>query len=254
MTTQSETLQIVGPKNTFPEVSLIEPTQSGYLLLAIEVDHRPPIGFFVESGWKKKLLAQLKSFSIALAKSDDVLDASVFKALIVPPGRGAFLKKRPDVKIAKFDVVMLVEFNTINAARNYQNSPEWVALMADAKENAHNVMCISASNARRIGPVDHSTNGVFLFNYFYADSLDINLQVWNYTAGWFQDQTGLDNSTVLLPDETTQVPYTIINHCRWDRLRNILPALLFNRSFKPFVLNNFEQNNTAATPILYQLA
>ena len=90
MTTQSETLQIVGPKNTFPEVSLIEPTQSGYLLLAIEVDHRPPIGFFVESGWKKTLLAQLKSFSIALAKSDDVLDASVFKALIVPPGRGAF--------------------------------------------------------------------------------------------------------------------------------------------------------------------
>jgi hypothetical protein len=84
--------------------------------------------------------------------------------------------------------------------------------------------------------------------------LDINLQVWNYTAGWFQDQTGLDNSTVLLPDEANQVPYTIINHCRWDGLRNILPALLFNRSFKPFVLNNFEQNNTAAIPVLYKLA
>ena len=49
MTTQGETLQIVGPKNTFPVVSLIEPTQFGYLMLAIEVDHRPPIGFFVES-------------------------------------------------------------------------------------------------------------------------------------------------------------------------------------------------------------
>jgi hypothetical protein len=35
MATQGETLQIVGPKNTFPAVSLIEPTQSGYLLLAI---------------------------------------------------------------------------------------------------------------------------------------------------------------------------------------------------------------------------
>jgi hypothetical protein len=33
-----------------------------------------------------------------------------------------------------------------------------------------------------------------------------------------------------------------------------LPALLFNRSFKPFVLNNFEQNNTAAIPVLYKLA
>lgn len=254
MTTQGETLQIVGPKNTFPAVSLIEPTQSGYLMLAIEVDHRPPIGFFVESGRKKKLLAQLKTFTMALAQSDDVLDANVFKASIIPPGRGAFLKKRPDVKIAKFDVVLLIEFKTVDAAKNYQYTPEWVKLMADSKENSHNIMCISASNTRRIGAVDHKRNGVFLFNYFYADSLDINLQVWNYTAGWFQDQTNLDNSTVLLPDETAQVPYTIINHCRWDNLSDILPALLFNRSFKPFVLNNFEQNNTAAMPILYKLA
>lgn len=149
---------------------------------------------------------------------------------------------------------MLIEFKTVDAARHFQYTPEWDSLVADARENAHNVMCISASNTRRIGPVDHSRNGVFLFNYFYADSLDINLQVWNYTAGWFQDQTGLDNSTVLLPDEANQVPYTIINHCRWDGLRNILPALLFNRSFKPFVLSNFEQNNTAAIPVLYKLA
>ncbi|MDG1457934.1 MAG: hypothetical protein P8Q92_08630 [Pseudoprimorskyibacter sp.] len=53
MTKQGETLQIVGPKNTFPEVSLIEPAQSGYLMLAIEIDHRPPIGFFLESRRKK---------------------------------------------------------------------------------------------------------------------------------------------------------------------------------------------------------
>ena len=254
MTKQSDSLKIVGPKNTFPEVELIEPAQSGYLMLGIEIDHRPPIGFFLESRRKKHVLGRLKSFANTLAKNTDVLDASVFKALIVPPGRGEFLKKRPDVKIAKYDVVMLVEFKTVEAARDYQNTREWLALVADAKENSHNIMCISASNTRRIGPVDHSTNGVFLFNYFFADSLDINLQVWNYTAGWFQDQTGLDNSTVLLPDGTIQVPYTIINHCRWDRLRNILPALLFNRTFKPFVLNNFEQNNTAANPILYRLA
>ena len=86
MTTQGGTLQIVGPKNTFPAVSLIAPTQSGYLLLAVEVDHRPPIGFFVESRCKKKLLAQLKNFTTALAESDDVIDASVFKAIIVPQG------------------------------------------------------------------------------------------------------------------------------------------------------------------------
>ncbi len=254
MTERDKPLQIVGPKNKFPEVSLMEPVQSGYLLLAMEIDHRPPIGFFVESGRKKRLLSTLKTLARNWAANDDVLDATVFKALIIPPGRGTFLKKRPNVKIARFDVVMLVEFKTVQAAKDFQNTPEWAAILAETKEKSHSVMSIAASNTRRIGPVNHAADGVFLFNYFYADSLSVNLQVWNYTAGWFQDQTGLDNSTVLLPDEATKVPYTIFNHCRWDRLRDILPALLFNRSFKPFVLDNFEHNNTAAIPILYQLA
>ena len=254
MNKPGEALQIVGPKNKFPEVTLIEPAKSGYLLLAIEVDHRPPIGFFIESGRKKRLLSRLKAFAKSLETNDAVLDATVFKALIIPPGRGAFLKKRPQVQIAKFDVVLLVEFKSSDAAQDYQDTPEWAALLKDAKAMSHAVMHIAASNTRRIGPVDHSTNGVFLFNYFYADSLDLNLQVWNYTAGWFQDQTGLDNSTVLLPEAASDIPYTIINHCRWDGLRDILPALLFNRTFKPFVLNNFESNNTAAMPVLYQLA
>ena len=31
-------LQIVGPKNTFPKVALVDPTNSGYLLFALEID------------------------------------------------------------------------------------------------------------------------------------------------------------------------------------------------------------------------
>lgn len=254
MTKMHETLQIVGPKNIFPEVSLIEPTTSGYLLLGAEVDRRPPIGFFLTSRRKKRLLGKLKTLAEQLAGRDDVFDATVFKALIIPPGRGAFLKKRPNVKVAKFDVVLLVEFENVEAAKAYQDTPAWNSLLQYTRETSRNFVDLTASNTRRIGPVNHATDGVFLFNYFYADSLDINLQVWNYTAGWFQDQTGLDNSTVLLPQNPGVVPYTIINHCRWDSLRNILPAILFNTSFKPFVLDNFEQNNTAAIPILYKLA
>lgn len=254
MSEKANTLRIVGPKNQFPEVSLIEPTQSGYLLLAAEVDHRPPIGFFIQSRRKTQLIQSLKTLLQTLRNSDEVIDASIFKALLVPPGRGAFLDKRPGVEIARFDVVMLVEFTSIELAQRYGNTLEWKNILAFAKDNARKTINITTSNTRRIGPVDHSTQGVFLFNYFYADSLDLNLQVWNYTAGWFQDQTGLDNSTVLLPQDSTEVSYTIINHCRWDRLRDIIPALLFNKSFRPFVLDNFEANNTAAIPILYQLA
>ena len=90
--------------------------------------------------------------------------------------------------------------------------------------------------------------------FFYADQVKQNLQVWEYTAGWFEDQTGLNNSTLILPDQVNEGSYKIVNHCRWDRLIDILPSLIFKRSFKEFVLNNFEANNVAAMPILYRLA
>jgi hypothetical protein len=254
MIDQNDVLKIVGPKDQFPEVTLIEPVQSGYVMLALEVDHRPPIGFFLQSRRKTRLLQDLKTLAQTLCTQRDVLDATVFKALIVPPGRGAFLKKHPHVAIARFDVVMLIEFVTIDAADHFKTTQLWTDALAMADQNARHSVNITASNTRHIGPVDHTRDGVFLFNYFYADSVDLNLKVWNYTAGWFQDQTGLDNSTVLLPRDASILPYTLINHCRWDSLRDILPALLFNKSFKPFVLDNFEQNNTAAIPILYKLA
>ena len=122
-------------------------------------------------------------------------------------------------------------------------------------------MVVVGSNTRRIAPkgdVDHTKDGEFLFNYFIADQLEQNLKIWEYTAGWFSDQTGLDNSTLIVPEademDPEACPHSVINHCRCDSLKDILPSLLFKRSFKTFVLNNFEANNTAATPILYRLA
>ena len=252
--TQENTLEIVGPRDLFPEVTLVQPLSSGYLMLALEVDHRPTFGFFFPSARKRRLIDDLKTFSFQLRENSSVLEATVFKALLIPPGRGAILKKRPEVEIARFDVVLLIEFENLEMAESFKVSPQWIEALASATARARKSITIAASNVRRIGSVDHTRDGVFLFNYFYADSLELNLKVWNYTAGWFQDQTGLDNSTVFLPENTPGLSYTIINHCRWDRLGDILPELLFNRTFRPFVLANFERNNTAAMPVLYRLA
>jgi hypothetical protein len=248
------TFQIVGPKNAFPKVTLVDPSNSGYLLLALEIDRRPPIGFFIESQIKKKILSKLKSDVVNLRNNSKVIDATVFKAMIIPPGRGAFLKKRPSIEIAKFDVVMLIEFDTHESVKEFQKSLEWQNMEETYKSETKKSLTVTGVNVRRIGPVDHSKKGVFLFNYFYADQVKQNLQVWEYTAGWFQDQTGLDNSTLILPDQVNENSYKIINHCRWDHLINILPSLIFKKSFKEFVLNNFEANNVAAMPILYRLA
>ena len=105
-----------------------------------------------------------------------------------------------------------------------------------------------------IGPVDHTRDGVFLFNFFYADSLAQNLGIWEYTAGWFVDQTGLDNSCPLAPEPEQNSDYTVINHCRWDHLRQIRPSFLFKPSFKTYIEANFNANQTAPIPILYTLA
>ena len=76
-----------------------------------------------------------------------------------------------------------------------------------------------------------------------------------YTAGWFQDQTGLDNSTVLRPLDPAQSTggYSLVNHCRWDRLRDVLPALVLKPSFRTFVLHTFAEHRTAPHPVLYRL-
>ena len=51
---KENTFQIVGPKNIFHKVTLVDPSNSGYLLFALEIDRRPSIGFFIESQLKKK--------------------------------------------------------------------------------------------------------------------------------------------------------------------------------------------------------
>jgi hypothetical protein len=66
----------------------------------------------------------------------------------------------------------------------------------------HDTRAIALARGAR-APVDHHRQEVFLFNYFYADRTHLNLAAWQYTAGWFADQTGLDDSTVLPPDPTS---------------------------------------------------
>jgi hypothetical protein len=103
-----------------------------------------------------------------------------------------------------------------------------------------------------IAPVDHRRQGVFLFNYFSAKDVESNLFAWQYTARWFQDQPGLDNSTVLQPLGGDRA-YTLVNHCRWERMRDVLPSLVFKRSFRDFVLRVFDDNAVAPRPILYRV-
>jgi hypothetical protein len=75
---------------------------------------------------------------------------------------------------------------------------------------------MTARNARRIGDVDTTRQGLFLFNHFAADDTGVMLQLWDYLAGWYVVETGLDNSVALAPMEGEKSDYAIVNWARWE--------------------------------------
>ena len=246
-------LRIVNAELRFPRVDLIEPSASRFIHIAAEIESRPP--FLPDSGAKKQVLAKAKEACTRLAREPGVRDATVFTATLVPPGLGKYARQRADrLHIARFDLAVLIECDNEETVQRVQRHPAYEAMQRAIVQAASYVHAITATNPRRMGAVDHKRPGVFLFNHFAADDLAQNLAVWDYTAGWFEVETGLDNSTVLLPDDPAKSQYSIINHCRWDRLRDVLPSLLFKKTFHSYVLDNFAANNVAAMPILYRLA
>jgi hypothetical protein len=250
-----DTMNVVNPDQHFRKVSLVEPTGHFYLQIAAEVDQSILPVFFTTSDKKKRLLKLCKQFCEAIEPTKEIVSAVVFKARIIPPGRGKFVDHLENkVHIARFDVAILIESTTLEGLEGIRNSGEFRRLYAEIEKASTFTHMILATNAKQINPVDHHTQGVFLFNYFYADSVKQNLDIWEYTAGWFQQETGLDNSTVLLPMDPQKSAYAIINHCRWNGLADILPSLIFKRSFKTYVLDNFFANHVAAMPVLYRLA
>lgn len=249
----SSGLTIVHTHLQFPTVSLAEPSPSVFIHLAAEIDSRP--AFLPSSRIKKKTVARCKELCAQLQARREGVGAWVFKAIFIPPGKGEFIEQRKHVvHVARFDLAVLIECESHDIARQVQALPNYNTLLYAISDSASFVHQITATNIRRIAPVDHSRQGVFLFNYFFADHVEQNLAVWNYTAGWLQAETGLDNSTVLLPVDATESKYSMINHCRWDALGQILPSLIFKNSFRSYVLANFAANNVAAMPILYRLA
>ncbi|MFC4950009.1 hypothetical protein [Pseudonocardia sp. GCM10023141] len=236
--------------DSWTRVRLVEPSTSGFVHVgAGSGSWRLPL--VLPSGRRRTIVALMREAATILRHDPRVLRADVFHAILRPPGRsdGA----GPDTPDADFDAVLLVETTTVADASELRGGAVIAGLLTDLQSTAASTLVFAGSNPRRIGTVDHDRQGVLLFNYFSAEDVTSNLFAWQYTAGWFQDQTGLDNSTVLQPVEPGAVPYTLVNHCRWDRLRDIVPALVFKRSFRAFVLRVLSENQVDPRPILYRL-
>jgi hypothetical protein len=248
-------IKIVNEHLKFPKVTLKKPLKKGFILISAEVDKRT--SFWGESKLKKALIKKIKALSLKLKEEDHVLDITLFKASLFPPGRnGGYLKKaRKKNQIHdRYDVTLLIELESLSHIEKIVDSTIYTSILKVFDELSFFYFVYIAENIKRIANVDHKKKGVFLFNFFVAKDKNQNLRIWEYTAGWFQDQTSLDNSTLFSSIDTKRNLYSVINHCRWDSFMNVLPSLIFKNTFKKYVLDNFEANNVAAIPILYRLA
>lgn len=233
------------------KVQLTEPSENGLLVLVGEVGRwAGPLP--VPSGARRRLLAQLETLCATLENRDNVVEAVTFRGALRPPGEGSNLLHRSGVRPARYDVVVSVRTTTVDAIEAVRADATYRDMAATVRSGSRHTYFVAADNPVRIADVDHGPNHWFLFNYFHCDDAHTVYDVWEYTAGWFQNNTALPDSTLMRPLANERADYGVVNHASWPNLRTFLPHLLFQPSFRSFVLANFKANDVAAQPIVYR--
>jgi hypothetical protein len=251
------TARIINTDPAYPKSALIEPSTHGYLYIAAGV-HPGSAPFVLPSAERSSVLVRMKELSREIERNDTVVKASVFRAIAKPPTArfSSYLKERSALmQIPDFDVFALVETTSPETARGMRESPEVEALLNALASNAEQVVCMTARNGKRIADVDATRQGLFLFNHFVADDPGVMLDLWDYLAGWYMAETGLDNSVGLVPLNGEDSDYVIVNWARWDEHPiSHFWHQLSKRSFRSYVVANLEENHAASIPIYCRLA
>ncbi len=246
-------LRIVNENPKYPPAKLIEPTTLGYIHLAAVVQpRRTP---FMPIGREKgQTIARLKYLAQQLEQLEAVEKATVFHAIVMAPSSGYVKQHRDSIHLPRYDIVVLVETLSPETARQVQKTEEYAMLVDALSSKASDLHSIVARNVKRVGDVEKRRKGIFLFNYFVGEDSQVTLALWDYLAGWYAVETGMDNSTLLLPLEGEQSDYTIINHARWNGLLSFLWQQVTKKSFRTYMQANLDVNHVGAMPIFYHLA
>ncbi|HEY7294831.1 MAG TPA: hypothetical protein VH916_07300 [Dehalococcoidia bacterium] len=247
-------LHIVNPTPKYAPARLIEPTNSGYLHIAARV-HPRPLPFWPANQEKAALLTRIKRRAQRLQQHDAVREVTVFDAVASPPfGRLPYIRERQDsIHPAQFDAAVLVEADSPAAVREVQQAADYQALLNTLRSDASDLHVLAARNAKRLGDVDHRRKDTFLFNHFVADDAGVMLELWDYLAGWYMAETGLDNSLLLVPLEGERSDYLAVNHASWhEGLLRVMWRQLTRPSFWSYVQANLAANHVGAMPVLYR--
>jgi hypothetical protein len=249
-------VKLVNQDPRYGKAHFVEPTPLGYLLLAADVAaaHRPgPV--LRRSRDKEQLFGVLKWQARQLAEMEAVETATVFDALAFSPAGGDAKGQSARLKPAWFDAVVLIETVSPDAMGEVRASAGYQQMAGALAGGARRVQQIAARNVRRVGDVDKSSPGLFVFNYLVGDDPDLAVELWEYLCGWYQTETGLDSAALLAPLDGERSDYVLINHARWNgSLPAFMARQLPKKSFRSYMLANLKANHVAAMPVLYRLA
>lgn len=218
----------------------------------------PPFGLPIalyDSQNKKDLLANLINLAKLVESKISGVNVRVFKLKFLAPGRidDIFKEVKRPITIAKYDVACMVVCESGDIAEKLKLDTNFQAIQQLFQQIPnHNI--VTAKNIRKAGNAfvhQHQTHGVFLFNYFYVEDPTLDfLPVWEHTSRWFAEYTKLNNSYLLKPISGDE-HFQYINHCYWPSMWDFVPQLIFNRSAKTYVLDNFSYNKAIAFPVIY---
>lgn len=190
-------------------MTFTDPAPYGYLYAGLRVDPPARLPFVRRSARRAEAIRRCKDVAARLSSSPEVVAATVYEAVLIPPAAGH----------PRFDVLVLVQTTTPAAVADVESGEVFRGLGAD--------FVMGARNIRRIGDIDRSRTGEFLFNHFTAEDADRAVRTWEPVAGWFTHQAGVEDSALLGPIEPS--PYVFVNHVRLP----CRPVGFFLRLLKP---------------------
>jgi hypothetical protein len=215
----------------YRKATLSKPLPYGYLYAGMKIDPPGRVPFVRRSARREEALGECKAVAGRLEALGEVVRATVYRAVLIPPVGGA----------PRFDAVALVKTTSPETVAGVRSSEPFGRLGAD--------FVMAARNARRIGDTQKTLSGTFLFNHFTAEDPEAAVEAWENLTGWYTAKTGVDNSTLLRP--LGEAPYAFVNYVRLPRgpVRFMLDQLL-RPSFHTFVRASLRANGMVAMPLL----
>ena len=173
----------------------------------------------------------------------------LFQAVAFPPFQALPADELPG-QVLRYDVVALIAAASDEALAAAEADPSYQAFVTTLRAKSADFFATRTRNAKRIATVPPSDR-LHLFNFFHSNN-PAALEVWEYLAGWYQQEMNMENSEVLFPVDPGSSPFTFVNHASWDvGLARFVARQMSRSTFRSFVIANLSASHMGSLPLLY---